>query len=273
MRLDVRLSPATLARPSPAVPSLLVVRPVAEAGLDSSFEVECCFAECRKLLRRLAAALGGRDARRAAGLSSLPWPLLSSVALDMWRPDAVVRPEAGVLAFAWGEDPGVERIGSLSFAGVAGERIGLAKDRTGRCAGVVDPEERADGGEERAEDRLKGLLTGIDERLPVLRRNSGRSPSFRNGEGVVRVNGLKLCPTTVSRICVSEFQRGFGPGRSVGVFARAWLAAVPAIARDGVKSKRADDPKDLRGAALVLRGTLEYRRLAGNAGFEAAPLT
>jgi len=151
--------------------------------------------------------------------------------------------------------------------------MGLAKDRTGRCAGVVDPEERADGGEETAEDRLKGLLTGIDERLPVLRRNSGGSPSFRNGEGVVRVRGLKLCPTTVSRMCVSEFQRGFGPGRSVGVFARAWLAAVPAIAREDEKSKRPDDGRDLRGTAVALRGTLEYRRLVGNAGFEAVPLT
>lgn len=67
MRLDVRLSPATLARPSPALPSLLIVRLVAEAGLDSSLGIDDedgvrCLAECRKLLRRLAAALGGRDA-------------------------------------------------------------------------------------------------------------------------------------------------------------------------------------------------------------------
>jgi hypothetical protein len=44
----------------------------------------------------------------------------------------------------------------------------------------------------------------------------------------------------VSRKCVSEFQRGFGPDRSVGVFARPALAAVPDMAREGVKSKRAD---------------------------------
>jgi hypothetical protein len=136
---------------------------------------------------------------------------------------------------------------------------------------VVDLE-RPDGGGERAEERLKGLLRGMDARLAEPRRNrSGDSASLRNGEGVVRVKGLKLCPTTVSRICVSEFQRGLGPGLSVGVFARAWLAAVPDMAREGVKSKRAAG-SDLCGTALVLWGTLEYRRLAGTEGFEVAAL-
>lgn len=106
MRLDVRRSPAALARPSPALAGLLVVRPVVEAGLDSARGAEVdevrCLTECRKLLRRLAETLGGRDARRAAGLSSLPLPLplpLTSGAMDTWRPDAVVRPDAGVFAF------------------------------------------------------------------------------------------------------------------------------------------------------------------------------
>ena len=127
----------------------------------------------------------------------------------------------------------MDRIGSFPFAGVAGDDTGLARVLARRCwAGLADAE-RVDGGGERAEERLNGLLTGIDERLVEEPRLdlSGVSP-FRNGEGVVRLNGLKLCPTTVSRKWVSEFQRGLGPGRSVGLFARAWLAAVPDIARD-----------------------------------------
>lgn len=61
-------------------------------------------------------------------------------------------------------------------------------------------------------------------------------------------------------------------GLSVGVFVRAWLAAVPDMAREGVKSKRAEDV-DLREATLSPpRGMLEYRRLEGADNFELATL-
>lgn len=73
IRLSARVSPALLARPSPTLPSLLVVRPGTEAGLVSvGFEADPgrCFAPKRTLLRRLVEELEGRDARRAAGLSS-----------------------------------------------------------------------------------------------------------------------------------------------------------------------------------------------------------
>lgn len=160
----------------------------------------------------------------------------------------------------------------MPFAGVTGEFDELANDRVGRCCpGVVDAE-RPDTEGERAEERLNGLLRGMEERLAEpLREPSGESVSFRKGEGVVRVNGLKLCPTTVSRRCVSEFQRGLGPGLSVGVFERAWLAAVPDMAREGVKSKRAE-VIDLRETTLSPWGMLEYRRLEGADNFELATL-
>jgi hypothetical protein len=76
---------------------------------------------------------------------------------------------------------------------------------------------------------------------------------------------------TVSRRWVSEFQRGLGPDLSVGVLARPALAAVPDMAREGVKSKRVEDVA-LREDTLVLWGTLEYRRLAGTEDFEVATL-
>jgi hypothetical protein len=203
-RLEVRLS-AKLS-------SLLLERPGGVDLVTSEADVVRCLGVGNRLLRRLAVTLGGRDARRAAGLSSLAGLLPLPTTVETRRLDA------GVLD----EDMGVVRIGSLSFAGVAGEFIGLANDRVGRCCpGVVDAE-RLDAGGERADERLNGLLRGMDERLAEpLRDPSGDSASFRKGEGVVRVKGLKLCPTTVSRKCVSEFQRGLGPGRSVGVFARA----------------------------------------------------
>ena len=151
--------------------------------------------------------------------------------------------------------------------------MGLARGRDGRCRdGLVDVE-RADTAGERPAERPKGLLTGIDERLAAeLRPDAfGVSLSFRNGDGVVRLNGLKLCPMTVSRKCVSEFQRGLGAGLSVGVFARAWLDAVPDMAREGVKFKRAEG-RDFRGRALVLCGMLEYRRLTGTADLDVVAL-
>ena len=182
--------------------------------MASEVEEVRCLGVGNRLLRRLAAALGGRDARRAAGLSSLAGLLPLSTTVETRRLDA------GVLVLE--EDRGVDRIGSLPLAGVTGEEfIGLGINRAERCCpGVVDGE-RLDAVGERAEERLNGLLRGIDERLAEPNRDPSGDSSFRNGEGVVRVNGLKLCPTTVSRMCVSEFQRGLGPGLSVGVFARA----------------------------------------------------
>jgi hypothetical protein len=118
---------------------------------------------------------------------------------------------------------GVARAAALSLAGVAGDCMGLARDRTGRCkAGLVDVD-RADAEGERPEERLKGLLTGMDDRLAAEVRPDALdvSLSFRYGDGVLRVKGLKLCPMIVSRRWVSEFQRGLGPGFSVGVFKRA----------------------------------------------------
>jgi hypothetical protein len=57
----------------------------------------------------------------------------------------------------------------------------------------------------------------------------------------------------------------------VGVFARAVLAAVPDVAREGVKFKRADGVV-LREVILAPCGTLEYRRLAGTEDFVVARL-
>jgi hypothetical protein len=45
---------------------------------------------------------------------------------------------------------------------------------------------------------------------------------LRHGEGVVKLSGLKLCPTTVSFMLTLEFQRGFTAGLSVfGVMERS----------------------------------------------------
>lgn len=177
-----------------------------------------------------------------------------------------------MVVFAWGEDAGVDRGAGLASPGVSGVSIGLARSRPGRCkAGLVDVD-LADIAGERFEERPNGLLTGMDVRLEELRADPlGVSLSFRNGDGVLRDNGLKLCPMIVSRRCVSEFQRGLGPGLSVGVFTRAWLANVPAVAREGVKSRR-DEGRDLRGGAAVLCGMLEYRRFAGITGLDDAAL-
>ena len=94
MRLSVRDSPALLDRPSVTLPSrLLVRRPLTEAGLVSgSFVADGvrCFGVGRRLLRRLVAALGGRDARRAAGLSSSPGVVLFGSTVDTRRLDADV---------------------------------------------------------------------------------------------------------------------------------------------------------------------------------------
>lgn len=89
----------------------------------------------------------------------------------------------------------------MPFAGVTGELVELANDRVRRCCpGVVDAE-RLDVGGAVVDERLNGLLRGMDERLAEpFRDPSGESVSFRKGEGVVRDDGLKLCPTTVSRM-------------------------------------------------------------------------
>jgi hypothetical protein len=71
--------------------------------------------------------LGGRDARLAAGLSSVEVLPVSSVTAVTRRLDA------GVVDLTCGEDMAVDRTGSFPFAGVAGDCIGLASDRAGRC--------------------------------------------------------------------------------------------------------------------------------------------
>jgi hypothetical protein len=141
IRLDVR--------PSARLLSLLLVR----AGEAASTTLEADVVRVGiRLLRRLAVTLEGREARRAAGLSS-------------------------VLELTCGDDTGVDR---MDLAGVAGDCIGLASDR---ARGVVD--ERPDVGGDNAE-RLRGLLVGIAERLPEgLRDESGDSESLRKGDGVV----------------------------------------------------------------------------------------
>ena len=113
--------------------------------------------------------LGGRDARLAAGLSSVEMLPVSSATVVTRRLDA------GVLDLTCGEEAGVDRMGSLPFAGVAGD----ASERAGRsCDGVV--EERSDGGGDSAAERLSGLFMGMVERLPEPRRDgSGDSESLR----------------------------------------------------------------------------------------------
>jgi len=181
--LQVGLSPmldwrplTRLARPSS---SLLLLRPGVE-GAKLDVEVVRCFGVGSILVRRLLATLGGRAARRAAGLSSVAPLSASSSAIGACRLDAGV------------EERGVDRIGSFPLAGVAGDCIGLARERLPACAGVVDPA-RVEGGGERADERLNGLRTGMDDwRDSLLSDRGGVSCPFLHGEGVVRVSGLKL---------------------------------------------------------------------------------
>ena len=84
-RLEVRLS----ARLS----SLLLVRFGGVVSVILEAEVVRCLGVGNKLLRRLAVRLGGRDARRAAGLSSFAGLLPSSITVETRRLDA------GVLGF------------------------------------------------------------------------------------------------------------------------------------------------------------------------------
>lgn len=126
-------------------------------GVDGAkLEVEGvrCFGVGSMLLRRLLATLGGRAARRAMGLSSIAPLSVSSSTIDACRADAGV------------EERGVERMGSLPFAGVAGECIGLARGRR-PWAGVVEPV-RVEGGGDRADERLRGLRSGIEDMLDAL---------------------------------------------------------------------------------------------------------
>jgi hypothetical protein len=212
------------------LPSLLVLRPGVD-GVILEVELVRGFAAGSMLLRRLFITLGGRLARRAAGLCSSAVSSSSSAsAIEAWRLAAGV------------EERGVDRIGRLPLAGVAGDCIGLAaKGRLDCCEGVVDVGRAGEGGEgtierrlaccegvvdagrvtgggERAE-RLNGLRTVLFNVLPrldwVLNEEGDLSVPLRYGEGVVRVNGLKLCPTTVSRMLTLEFQRGLTAGRSV----------------------------------------------------------
>jgi hypothetical protein len=80
---------------------------------------------------------------------------------------------------------------------------------------------RRDGEGERAE-RPSGLLTGSDDCVDRRLTDRGDSDPLRHGEGVVRVSGLKLCPTTVSFMLTLEHQRGLIAGLSVlGVVERS----------------------------------------------------
>jgi hypothetical protein len=109
------------------LPSRLLVRTGVVVGVRFDDEAAPCLGVGSKLLRRLFATLEGREVRRAIGLSSSPAVVSSSSAI------AACRAEAGV------EDRGVDRIGVLPLAGVAGDCIGLANRRLGAWrTGVVD---------------------------------------------------------------------------------------------------------------------------------------
>jgi hypothetical protein len=209
----IRPSPARLICPSIArlmQPSSLPIRLPRPGAVGVTFGVEMVrlVGVGSMLLRRLLfVTLGGRVARRAAGDSSFAVLSPSSSAIGAWRL------EAGV------DERGVDRMGSLLRAGVAGEVIGLARCRT-CCAGVVDIG-RIEGGGERADERLRGLRTGMLDMLDTLLAIPGVSSPLRYGDGVVRLSGLKLWPTTVSFMLTLEHQRGLTAGRSdFGVSAR-----------------------------------------------------
>lgn len=134
-----------------------------------------CFGVGSMLLRRLLITLGAR-VRRAIGLSSiaLSSPSASSSTIGACRLDAGV------------DERGVDRIGSLFFAGVEGDCIGLANGRfdcdmgvveAGRlgvveaglrgawCEGVVEAGRMVGGGDNA--DRLNGLRTGMEDPLDM----------------------------------------------------------------------------------------------------------
>lgn len=213
-----------------ARPSTLSIRLLLRPGVDGvKLELDAvrCFGVGSILLRRLLKTLGARALRRAIGLSSMALsPSASSSAMGACRLDAGV------------DERGVDRIGSLPLAGVDGDCIGLARGRFDCCIGVVEAGRlvccsgvveagrrgawcegvveagRVVGGGDRAE-RLNGLRTGIDEPLDMRLMERGVvSVPLRYGDGVVRVNGLKLWPTTVSRMLTLEFQRGLTAGLS-----------------------------------------------------------
>jgi hypothetical protein len=174
--------PLRLIRPSPARlirPSSLPMRLPRPGAVGVTFGVETLrlVGVGSMLLRRLLfRTLGGRVARRATGDSSFAVLSPSSSAIGAWRL------EAGV------DERGEGRIGSLFRAGVAGEFIGLARRRA-CCAGVVDIG-RIEGGGERADERLRGLRTGMLDMLDTLLAIPGVSNPRRYGDGVVRLSGL-----------------------------------------------------------------------------------
>lgn len=107
-------------------------------------------------------ALGGRAARRAAGLSSLAVSPSSSGTTSRLR-------AADVFPASRDNDPGVECGIVLPLLGVPGDCIGLAKGRLRCCcAGVVDAG-RVDGGGDKAEERLRGLFTGSEDWADTVR--------------------------------------------------------------------------------------------------------
>jgi hypothetical protein len=155
------------------LPILLVLRP----GVVVAFGVGSI------LLRRLAMALAGREARRAAGLSSAVFALSRSSKICTRLEETGVPVESA--------DMGVVCAVARFLAGVDGDCIGLASGRREPDwdPGMVEPG-RAGGGES-AEARPSGLRTGMAEWLETLRSDCV-GMSLRCGEGVVSDNGLKL---------------------------------------------------------------------------------
>lgn len=218
---------------------MLLLRPAVDR-LALDVEAVRDFGAGSILPRRLLITLEGRAARRVVGLPSFP----------SFAPSSAL---AACLPLADVADRAVVRRGSLPLEGVAGDCIGLARGRLVACAGVVDGA-RAEGGGERGDERLKGLRAGTLDMLDVLLRD-GDSVPLRYGEGVVKVSGLKLCPTTVSRMLTLEFQRGLTAGRSV--FGVADRVGVPSIVRDGVVARRSQGSVEMCGPFGVPMGRLE----------------
>ena len=162
--------------------------------------------------------------------------------------------------------------------GVLGDCIGdwrvAAVGRLGAnrcCPGVVEAGRVfVFGGGESVEERPRGLRTGMAECEETDRRvRTGVGGALLCEDGVVRDNGLKLWPITVSRRLVEMFHRGLvDAGLSeAGVEERNERVGVLDEARDGDSKREAVN--DFRVMALeLLMGTLEYRRVAGSEDLE-----
>lgn len=158
-------------------------------------------------------------------------------------------------------DVGVDPIADCLRAGVEGAWRVLAVGRFAWLAGVVEAG-LASGGGDSADERLNGLRTGIAECDDTdLSERAGVFGSFLCGDGVVSDRGLKLCPTTVSRIFVDEFHRGLVEFLSdPGVVERTERVGVLDIALDGSGEAidwSRDVVSDLRGRVEEVVGRLE----------------